>query len=246
MLSNMVSGSRLRKALKRKRSGGRPTSGRKLFVSPYKRPRVMQMQRMIVPVGRGPVPQSTVITLKYNISYTTNGTDYDTVFNLNSIYEPLYGVSTHQPLGRDQYATFYNRYRVTKVKSIVRAGASTSYTGQPVKIVTLADNDVTPITNVQTCSEQRGALISTSSASNFGPVVQVRTHFPNRITGVDAKAYEDDRFQALMNNSPTEKIMFHVIATDMINTLQTGPTISINVALEYTVILFDPNTLASS
>jgi len=82
MLSNMVSGSRLRKALKRKRSGGRPSSGRKLFTSPYKRPKRMHMARMIVPVGRGPVPQSTVITLKYNISYTTNGTAFDTVFNL--------------------------------------------------------------------------------------------------------------------------------------------------------------------
>lgn len=245
MLSNMVGG-RLRKFLKRKRSGGKPTSGRKLFVSPYKRPRTMQMTRMIVPVGRGPVPQSTIITLRYNLSYTTDGTNYDTRFNLNSIYAPLYGVTTHQPLGRDQYATFYNRYRVTKCKSTVICGGTTSYTGSPVKLITVADNDATLITNLQAAQEQRSARITMSTASNFGPIRQVRYHSPAQICGVDSKGYEDDRFQALMTASPTEDIVLHVIISDLANNLQAGPTVAVNITLEYTVTLYDPLTLGGS
>jgi len=242
----MTGGSRLRKALKRKRSGGKPTSGRRLFVSPYKRPRTMQMTRMVVPVGRGPVPQSTVITLKYNITFSTDGANYDSRFNLNSIFEPLYGSSAHQPLGRDQYATFYNRYRVNKVKSIVTCGSTTSYTGAPIKLLTVSDNDATRISNIQGGSEQRGAVVSTSIASNFGPIRQVRYHSPAQISGVDAAGYKDDRFQALMTASPAEIIILHVCLTDLIDTLQAGATITCNVALEYNVTLFDPVTLGTS
>lgn len=239
-------GNRFRKAMKRKRSGGKPTSSRKLFTSPYKRPRLQQMSRMVVPVGRGPVPQQTIVTLKYNSQLAVNGLDLDSTFNLNSIFEPYAGVSTHQPLGRDQYATFYNRYRVKKVKATVVSGTVSTYSGGPLQLILVADNSSTALTSVPTSIEQRGATQHVSVASNNGPIKAVRTFYPHKITGVTAKAYEDDRFQALMTATPVERIMLHVCTADMFGNLPASGAVQLSITLEYTVALFDPNPLAGS
>jgi len=238
-------GTRLRKALKRKRSGGAPKSSRRLFATPYKRPRTMQTTRMVVPVGRGPVPQQTIVTLRYNTVWKSDGTTYDKRFNLNSIYSPEYA-GGHQPLGRDQYATFYNRYRVTKVKALIVAGSITTYAGGAIKLVVVPDNATNILSDMIQAQEQRGASVHVSPASNTGPVICRRTFYPHQITGVTATEYKDDRFQPLINTKPTEDIMLHVCLTDLYNNVLTADAVHLTVTLEYTVCLFDPVPLASS
>jgi len=235
-------GSRLKKAIKRKRNYATPKSARTLF----KRPRIMQMARMVVPVGRGPVPQQTVVTLKFNQAFLNNGTDIDNVFNLNSIFEPYAGVSTHQPLGRDQYATFYNRYRVMRAKVTVHAGYVAGTSAGPLQIVLVADNTNAAITAVTTGIEQRGGTQHLSIGSNNGPVRARRTYYPAQITGVTAATYADERYQALMTATPVERICLHVLTTDLYGNIPSASAVHHSITIEYKVQLFDPNPLAAS
>lgn len=221
-------------------------SSRKKAKTVYSRPRTMQMSRMIVPVGRGPVPQQTIVTLKFNHAWVNTDTTYDLMFNLNSILEPLRGSTAHQPLGRDQYSTFYNRYRVLKVKATLVAGTVSTYSGGPLQIVLVSDNSGTALTVPNTSIEQRGATKHVSGASNYGPVRATRTFYPNVVTGVTKKAYEDDRFEALFSSNPSEVIVLHVCSSDIFGNLHSASSVHYSLLLEYTVSMFDPNPLASS
>lgn len=210
-----------------------------------KRARFNPMTRMVVPIGRGPVPAQTIVTLRYAQAWKNDGVNYDQRFNLNSIFSPAYS-GGHQPLGRDQYATFYNRYRVTKVKATIVAGAITSYTGGSLKLVVVPDNSTASLSNMETSTEQRNASVHVSQASNFGPVVCRRTFYPNQITGVTTKEYKDDRFQSTMTAKPSEDILLHVCITDIYNNVPAADTIHLSALLEYTVELFDAVPLAAS
>lgn len=65
------------------------------------------------------VPQSMNVKLKYAdralIATSISGSSVS-VIRLNSLFDPDFGVGGHQPMGFDQYAAFYNRYRVNAVK----------------------------------------------------------------------------------------------------------------------------------
>jgi len=221
------------------------SSRKKARTSPFTRPRLQQMNRMIVPVGRGPVPQQTIISLKYNYSWTSLLATMDNRFNLNSIFEPRYGESNHQPLGRDQYATFYNRYRVLKarVRIITTCTLSTSFSS---KLIVVADNSTNLYTESNLMIEQRGAREYVSRGDSKGPIVFEKTFYPNQITGVSKKAYEDDRFQALMTATPTENIILHVAPLDVFNNKLADGSFQNSITIEYTVSMFDPVPLAAS
>lgn len=222
----------------RKLSYGRPTGSNR------KRPRLQQQTRMVVPVGRGPVPQKTIITLRYQEAWLSDGLTLDKRFNLNSLFSPVFS-GGHQPLGFDQYTTFYNRYRVTKVRVTLYVGGSTSYSGGCIKTILVPDNDTTALTNMSTASEQRGASCHVGN-DRFGPMRITRVFYPNRISGVSMKEYQDDRFQALMTAKPTESIMLHVCLTDIYNNTPAASIVQASAVFDYTCELFDPNPLAAS
>ena len=196
-----------------------------------------------VNMGKGPIAPKTVVTLKYTQSWLSDGTTYDTRWNLNSLFSPAYS-GGHQPMGFDQYATFYNRYRVLKVKVRVDVGASTSYTGGPYKIVLVADNDNASLTTMLTSIEQTGASVYTSKGA--GTITAVKTYYPHLITGVTKKEYQDDRFQALVSAKPTEDILLHVLLADIYNNTVATTTTQASIVMEYTCELFDPKPLAAS
>ncbi len=64
-------------------------------------------------------PKTNKVTLKYCESVTFTGAAGSLgtyFFNLNSCYDPNNSGTGHQPLGFDQWSTFYNRYVVEKVR----------------------------------------------------------------------------------------------------------------------------------
>jgi len=61
------------------------------------------------------VPDAIEVKLKYVALQridTTSAFFYDAVFRGNSLFDPDLTLTGHQPLGFDQWKTFYNRYRV--------------------------------------------------------------------------------------------------------------------------------------
>jgi len=215
----------------RKRKGS--LAGRRL----YKRARASPMT---VVVGRGPVAQKTVVTLKYCCVFASDGTSFDKRFNLNSIYSPEYSGGT-QPLGRDQYATFYNRYRVLKVHMRLLANASSG----SQKVVIIPDNTAGTYGDMSLALMQRDASQHAFPACPGGIIIN-RTFYPHKVTGVTKADYSDDRFQALMSATPAEGIYLHVCQGNVDNAGTSSGTVSYSIELRYTVELFDPNPLAGS
>jgi len=81
------------------------------------RRRLAQNQRALI----APQPYSDRVRSRH--AYSTIGSlgsgaagvvGTETIFRLNSMYDPEFGVGGHQPYGRDQMAAIYNRYKVWK------------------------------------------------------------------------------------------------------------------------------------
>lgn len=64
--------------------------------------------------GKPFIPRQALITHRYSQSFAMTGSDQILTkeFSLNSIYQPEPSVSSLQPYGSDQMATFYQRYTV--------------------------------------------------------------------------------------------------------------------------------------
>lgn len=93
---------------KNSRSGG--YSGRKYYVKKYQNSGTL-------------IADTTKVVMKYaeDINVTVDGTlGANYLFRCNSIFDPNQSGVGHQPLGRDQYSTFYQRYVVVGSKITVR------------------------------------------------------------------------------------------------------------------------------
>jgi len=241
---------RVAPAAKRKR----PASSRRLFVTPsakraranpMTRPKLARLTRQVVSIGRGPVAKETIVWLRYNAYHENSSSSLDQIYRLNSIFDPDLTGTGHQPLGRDQYATFYNRYRVTDVIITLRASVDISLGNQVYKVITVADNSITPYTDHLTMSEQQGSTVHLLNPASGAIFIKRRYHLAN-IAGVDKKGYSDDRFQSLFSTNPSENIMFHVGTCNNNGSGPANATIKYTITLDMRTELFDPLPIAQS
>lgn len=225
----------------------KPSSARRLFTRKRARVARTTTSPLVVRLGRGPCPPKSVVTLKYNQNYASPGVIFDKMFNLNSIFSPEAAGGAHQPLGHDQWAVFYGRYRVRKVKMTLIVGSPTSISSA-LKIVVLADNVNSTYSTVELATEQIGSTVHVGNMSGpDGPIRITRTFYPNKVNGASAKEYNsDDRFAALMTANPTEKIMLHVLGSDIVGNAAAAGAVQYSILLEYTVEMFDAIPLAQS
>ena len=89
-----------------------PKKSRKKRATPYKR----VTRRLPSNIQGTLIPDRTYVTLKYNedlsIVVPPGGIMANYLFRCNSIFDPNYTGTGHQPLGHDQYANFYKKYVV--------------------------------------------------------------------------------------------------------------------------------------
>lgn len=210
----------------------------------------MFMARRVVNVGKGPCPQKTIVWLKYCDQWNAPGTIVsDRQWRLNSIFDPDFALGGHQPLGRDQYAAFYNRYRVLRVKMELHvSGDATVAGGQTPWLCTVVpDNSASPYTTSQLAAEQSHASQhSVHQGSGNGGMKIVRFFDLAKITGVSNKEYADDRFQALFTADPSEVINLHVVTSNISGGAPAISTVQHTILLSYQVEMFDPLQMGGS
>jgi len=211
--------------------------------NPMTRPLRTFVQRQSVQLGRGPVPNSAFVWLRYSERIESTGALDAYVFNLNSIFDPNRTGGGHQPLGRDQYATLYNRYRVWKTRVKITA-AQDSATG-PTVLIVHADNQIGAYTDANNINEQIGAVSLCSEPGAMGQRFR-KTYDLASITGQSKTAYKDDRFQALMSADPSENICLHLFFRHMNNNVIANGIWQCRIQLDFYVELFDPIPLAAS
>lgn len=193
-------------------------------------------------LGRGPIPNRAIVTLKYSQLNNSNGAAVDYMFNLNSLFDPDRTGVGHQPLGFDQYSAFYNRYKVFKCKVTVQA----TCTGSLNCIGIVGDNVGSTYAGLTNFREQPGSMLKVLNSG--GPTVFLQKTFKLwDLTGKTWKEYmADDTYGAVMSASPAEVIVAHIGFWDI-----SGATIANNTlfwisTLEFSAELYDPIPLGSS
>jgi len=211
----------------------------------YSRARTMSiLSRGGVNMGRGPIPQSAFVVLKYHDSVASNGTLIDTRLNMNSIFSPRVS-GGHQPLGRDQYASLYNRYRVWAFSIRLEAvTAGTVVNGHQVSV--LPNNSTSAYTDFDEAAENPGAVTKSVPALGSGVTHIYKKWYLPRINGVTRDGYKDDRFQALIGASPSETLICHINYADMVPAVAAANNLLMTYTLNFYTELFDPVPLAKS
>jgi hypothetical protein len=168
------------------------------------------------------------------------------IYNLNSLFDPDRTGVGHQPLGMDQWAAFYNRYRVDEVEVdidfINGAAAMTD-------CLVVASNDATAINTVATFESGAEAPYSWNrmcTLANSLGMLHFRRRFKiNDITGVPLSKYKiDDTYQALVTSNPGELIVLHVVCQS--NDFATNIGMDIRVRLTYYATFWDRKQLIES
>ncbi len=172
------------------------------------------------------------------ITTTSGGIPYDYQFRLNSIFDPDYTSTGHQPLGRDQWAAFYGRYRVDS--ALVQATLSSP---APAQFTILANNSQASIVSQSEAEET--PFCSTKQYAPGGSTCSITRHFDlPALNGVTRSVYEsDDRYQASFSANPTEVLQLHVVMTAIDNS---ASAMYHSVKITYYCTLFDPIALTLS
>jgi hypothetical protein len=194
-------------------------------------------------------PDTIHVPLVYHDRQLLNGAfARDQVYNLNSCFDPDRTGVGHQPLGFDQWSTFYNRYRVDKAKvevTFLNVSANTV-----PDILLMASNDATAIITVapfDSACESPFSVRDMLQTNGGGNSVRrwVKTYNLNQVTGVTAVKYkDDDLFAATTGASPNEVIVAHVAAQDILFAANIGVFIDVKITMFTT--FYDRNQLAQS
>lgn len=197
-------------------------------------------------------PKNRLVKMRYNDNYVLNalagGIDSNE-FRINSIFDPdLTGVG-HQPLGHDEWSTFYNHYVVVGAKitatflateigtpagmravGIFIAPDSASI---PTNVIDLIENGQSRwkyISPVGQSGQSRGTVTNTFSAKNFFSVANISDN--------------TNRIGATFGSNPTELANLSVWYG---NTGTADPvTINVNVVIEFAVLVSEPRVLLRS
>lgn len=200
-------------------------------------------------------PDRLIVKLPYSenivLSTGTSGQGMTYTWNLNSIYDPNRTGVGHQPLGYDQWNTFYNKYRVFKVAYELTATSTwvnnTAQTDAGTQCGLLASNNVPTGTFTDGSFYEQPHCVKFSLGASAGmgsKTIRGVIDLPT-IAGRPSVAYiGDDRYDATFGYNPQEVMCLTFGAQPNWNGQDLNMALTIR--LVYFVELFDPKILALS
>lgn len=213
----------------------------------YKRRRVPSDQEAVICYCPKVCPDVMRVRLRYNAVKDLSGGGLSgfnaIVFRGNSIFDPDFSGGGHQPLGHDQWANFYRRYRVLGSKIIVRAASDSA---APAGIGVVPQNTNTVLSQRTEYAEASyvknvplGADASHAIAmiENYVSTAKMRGGPPNYV-----RLNED--LSALVGANPAQQFYWHVFGYSLDATVNW--VIKLEVEVQYYVEFYDRETLAQS
>lgn len=193
------------------------------------------------------LPTGMRVRMKYSsrpalTSGVTN--QVENIYRAFSIFDPdLSGVG-HQPLGHDQWATLYSRYRVLGSKievKFTRTDAPTAGTIQNQCCVALMQTS-SLVADSETLIEQPICNYITLGNDGESKTVSLAYSSAWKTKGEPGVATESD-YSASFGANPTRDAFYHVLAQ-----AGGGTTVSVraNILITYDVWIYDPIDLAAS
>jgi len=190
------------------------------------------------------IPNKLVTVVKYSTSITL-GSGLAPVgshtFRANSIFDPDFTSTGHQPMYTDQFATLYQNYKVLKTKIVAKGmGTQGAANANCCFGVDVLDSDSTIDTNADTIRERKGSKYRT-----------ITPQMPQTIISYwnlkKSKVADEDGYTALTSTNPTNVDFIRVYAFSFDGgTSLTLNSVSVQVDLYYTVEYFNPIMIVGS
>lgn len=198
-------------------------------------------------------PDNKRVTLRYvdwfdlNASATT-GAVY--TFRANSIFDPDYTSTGHQPYGRDSYALLYNHYTVVNSKIQIQGFNSntTAQYGSPITLCLSLDDQALSAAvapggvyrpEAGTCVYQ---LVDTGNVGRN--LLRMKKSFNAKDFFSKANPEDNSQLGAAMGSNPAEVAFFNILATS--NDGGDPATMQFLVTIDFDVILSEPLQLVPS
>ncbi len=171
------------------------------------------------------------------------------VYRVNSLFDPDYSGTGTQPVGFDNWALLYGRYRVDAIDYEVCfvPGNATAQL-----IVAVVQNNLTAISTTDglyagASNPFGSARLITGYTGGYGNTAPIVGHIElHELSGLTKTEYEaDDRFQALVSTNPTET-MGLLIANGAAGSAASSAICAYSVRLRYHVTFFDRDALPVS
>lgn len=195
-------------------------------------------------------PSEKIVRMRYSQHITLNPglASYDKyTFRANSIFDPDWSGAGHQPLGHDQWQTFYKNYVVigSKLTAHILQDVSASegiiFTGN-------VDRDTTVSGDYNNVIENgKSRYILRSGTANQSPTVNkfVLKYSPKKFWNVTDLKDNQDHIGANFGNNPTDTAFYNLVLYPL--SVATDPaTYEILVTIDYLVLCSEALDLATS
>jgi hypothetical protein len=148
-------------------------------------------------------PEVMAVKLKYNDMRATaaSGSQVTQQFRLNSVFDPDYTNTGHQPVGFDQLAALYVRYRVVAVEAKVRVQDQTSGGSCLVAMAPVENNALS--TTAEGVAELRNAVSTTTQFGGPPANLRARWHIGELLGYSDASVLSMTTMDAPVTSNPT-------------------------------------------
>lgn len=192
------------------------------------------------------IPDRMIVKLVYEGVYAATG-PFIYAFRANSIYDPDYTGTGGQPLGRDQWATLYSKYRVFASKIEVKACNIDSTNATIMAII--PDNSLTLTYTTLAVSEYPRSRTFVMAPCNGGRSAIIGRHKCkiNHIAGLTSTQFKGDPdWASVMGSNPINTVYWNIVFQNLeSNTTATGKQ-QMRAKVTYYVELFDRVELTAS
>lgn len=219
------------------------TGGRKVR---YRRKRGRLVGKMYRPIFYAGQPPSKLVRMRYVDQLSLNagiGAIAGHTFRANSIFDPDQSGAGHQPMGHDQWTTFYNHYVVLGSKITVTFSNEDS--GDPMLAGVLLNDDTTLTSSSVTSiiENGKGRYCHLDTAGGPGVRTCVEKFSAKRFFKCDVKDRTD--LKATFGTNPAEEAFF-VVWTAAMNVASDPSVVYATVKIDYLVLLSEPKDLGPS
>lgn len=190
------------------------------------------------------VPTKIITRLRYCDSKTLgNGTTTigSHTFRCNSVYDPDFTGTGHQPLYHDQMSLLYQNYKVLKARIVAKGMSSQGVTlGNICFGLDILDSDNTVDTDPNTIRERAGSKYKT-----------ITPQMPQTVTGgwnlKKSKVSDEDGYTALCTANPSNVDYFRIYSFSADGSSLLGSSVcSVQIEIDYVVEYFNPVMVSGS
>lgn len=190
------------------------------------------------------------VTMTYSQNHTlSDGTVglASKIYRGASIYDPDYDAVGHQPLGHDQWANLYQRYRVIGSKITVHYGnrSTAESVAYPLQIAVIATDSSTLLSDFDTVCEQpirKVAIAGSINGGNSVGTISLPYITTEQIKGDKGAKYDKD-YAAVFGANPSIEWWYHIYVSAPVSA---SVTASVRVTIDYDVLLYTPIQLTES